>query len=131
MFSIAVRGTNLSLNSLLLSCCHSYLCTHSSTIDVSKLDDGSCDVEPVPGAAEPTSWIGRMTKKASKAALYGTSVDIHQTVEDDPMIAALHERAEKFDERAEHVFGYLQVRFALRVGCFSCWCIRVSLVLLG
>jgi sodium-dependent phosphate transporter len=50
-----------------------------------------------------------LTKKASKAALYGTSVDIHQTVEEDPMIAALHERAEKFDERAEHVFGYLQV----------------------
>jgi sodium-dependent phosphate transporter len=78
---------------------------------MAKVEDGSNnDAKPAAeGPQEPSSWIGRMTKKASKAALYGTSVDIHQTVEDDPMIAALHERAEKFDERAEHVFGYLQV----------------------
>lgn len=43
------------------------------------------------------------------AALYGTSVDIHDIVEEDEFIAALHARAEKFDEHAEHAFGYLQV----------------------
>ncbi|WIA18477.1 hypothetical protein OEZ85_009933 [Tetradesmus obliquus] len=85
-----------------------------AAIDVSKLDGASDDLEQQPDT-EPTTWMGRMTKKASKAALYGTSVDIHQTVEDDPMIAALHERAEKFDERAEHVFGYLQVFSAICV----------------
>uniref|UniRef100_A0A383WKG4 Phosphate transporter n=1 Tax=Tetradesmus obliquus TaxID=3088 RepID=A0A383WKG4_TETOB len=85
-----------------------------AAIDVSKLDGASDDLEQQPDY-EPTTWMGRMTKKASKAALYGTSVDIHQTVEDDPMIAALHERAEKFDERAEHVFGYLQVFSAICV----------------
>lgn len=85
-----------------------------AAIDVSKLDGASDDLEQQPDS-KPTTWMGRMTKKASKAALYGTSVDIHQTVEDDPMIAALHERAEKFDERAEHVFGYLQVFSAICV----------------
>lgn len=62
------------------------------------------------GRCSGNGFIARMARKASHAALYGTSVDIHQTVEEDPFIAALHARAEKFDEGAEHVFGYLQVR---------------------
>jgi sodium-dependent phosphate transporter len=37
-------------------------------------------------------------------------VDIHQIVDEDPIIGAMHERAEKFDHRVEHTFGYLQVR---------------------
>lgn len=59
--------------------------------------------------------VAKFARKASKAMLYGTSVDIHQTVEEDPIIAAMHARAEKFDERAEHVFGYLQVGGGARV----------------
>jgi hypothetical protein len=33
-----------------------------------------------------------------------------QVVEEDEFIAAMHASAEKFDDRAEHTFGYLQVR---------------------
>jgi hypothetical protein len=53
--------------------------------------------------------MSRMYHKCKDAALYGTSVDIHEVVSEDPFIAALHARAEKFDEHAEHSFGYLQV----------------------
>lgn len=58
------------------------------------------------------SWYSRLAHSASKAVLHGTSVDIHQVVEEDDFIHAMHERAEKFDERAEYAFGYLQVRCA-------------------
>lgn len=61
------------------------------------------------------SWAGKLARQASRAALYGTSVDIHQVVEEDPFINALHARAEKFDASAEHAFGYLQVFSAICV----------------
>lgn len=57
----------------------------------------------------------RAWQKTAKAAMYGTSVDIHKVVEEDEMIGAMHERAERFDERTEHVFGYLQVFSAICV----------------
>lgn len=67
-------------------------------------------VNSAEGTPEPTTMLGRWYGKAKTAALYGTSVDIHEVVEEDAYIAALHARAEKFDEHAEHTFGYLQVR---------------------
>jgi hypothetical protein len=33
-----------------------------------------------------------------------------QVVDEDPLISAMHARAEKFCDEAEHAFGYLQVR---------------------
>jgi hypothetical protein len=48
-------------------------------------------------------------KTVKNAAVHGTNVDIHDVVEEDELIAAMHERAEKFDPQAELVFGYLQV----------------------
>lgn len=75
---------------------------------------GSTDLEGAinskMGAEQPQGFVGKWYNKAKDAALYGTSVDIHDVVEEDPFIAALHARAEKFDEHAEHAFGYLQVR---------------------
>jgi sodium-dependent phosphate transporter len=52
---------------------------------------------------------------SKELALRGMNTDIHDIVEEDPFIAALHERAEKFDPRVEHVFGYLQVFSAICV----------------
>eukprot|EP00879_Flechtneria_rotunda_P006676 GHRR01007016.1.p1 GENE.GHRR01007016.1~~GHRR01007016.1.p1 ORF type:complete len:614 (+),score=157.23 GHRR01007016.1:344-2185(+) len=63
----------------------------------------------------PSVFLGKLGRSMGKAALYGTSVDIHQVVEEDEFISALHARAEKFDERAEHIFGYLQVFSAICV----------------
>lgn len=40
---------------------------------------------------------------------------VMQCIEEDELIAALHARAEKFDERAEFTFGYLQVFSAICV----------------
>jgi sodium-dependent phosphate transporter len=69
----------------------------------------------VEGVEEPKSIVGKYWNKAKTAALYGTTVDIHEVVEEDPFINALHARAEKFDEHAEHAFGYLQVFSAICV----------------
>ena len=61
-----------------------------------------------------------MLKSAKDAALYGTSVDIHKVVQEDEMIAAMHEHAEKFDPATERIFGYLQVFSAIAV-IFGGW----------
>jgi hypothetical protein len=53
----------------------------------------------------PTDFIGKVTY----ALTYGTSVDIHQAVEEDEMVAAIHQNAEVFDPKAEQAFAYLQV----------------------
>ncbi len=47
--------------------------------------------------------------KMQYAVSYGTSVDIHQVVEEDDMVAAIHQNAEVFDPKAEQAFAYLQV----------------------
>ncbi|WIA36374.1 hypothetical protein OEZ86_007690 [Tetradesmus obliquus] len=68
------------------------------------------------GAEPPSSNpFMRLFRSASRAALYGTSVDVHQVVVEDEYIAALHARAEKFDPQAERTFGYLQVFSAICV----------------
>ena len=60
-------------------------------------------------------WYKRAFRAAQDAALYGTSVDIHQVVEEDPVVAAMHANAEQFDPATEQVFGYLQVFSAIAV----------------
>jgi len=87
---------------------HSNLATVNST-------DLETAVNTKIGAQVPQSFVGKWYNKAKDAALYGTSVDIHTVVEEDPFIAALHARAEKFDEHAEYSFGYLQVFSAICV----------------
>ncbi|KXZ56263.1 hypothetical protein GPECTOR_1g23 [Gonium pectorale] len=49
------------------------------------------------------------------AAMHGMEVDIHQVVEEDPIVAAIHENAEVFDTKAEFAFSYLQVFSAICV----------------
>ncbi|GFH27892.1 phosphate transporter [Haematococcus lacustris] len=53
--------------------------------------------------------------KTTKALLHGTSVDVHEVVEDDPLVAAIHANAEHFDPRVEFTFSYLQVFSAICV----------------
>lgn len=47
--------------------------------------------------------------KAKKAALHGVSADMDSIIDEDPLVAAIHARAEVFDEKAEAVFSYMQV----------------------
>lgn len=79
------------------------------------LEKAVADKAGVHAPEEPKSIVGKYWNKAKTAALYGTTVDIHDVVEEDPFINALHARAEKFDEHAEHAFGYLQVFSAICV----------------
>ena len=45
----------------------------------------------------------------------GVEYDMHAVAEDDPLVAAIHANAEKWDEDTEFVFGYLQVISAICV----------------
>ena len=47
---------------------------------------------------------------AKKAALHGVTADIHEIVETDEVVAAIHANAEVFDPKAEAVFSYMQAR---------------------
>ncbi|KAG6552741.1 hypothetical protein Mapa_005688 [Marchantia paleacea] len=57
-----------------------------------------------------TNW-----QKFSKAATHGLDVDIHKVVKTDEKIGDMHEAAEKFEERVEYSFSYLQVFSAICV----------------
>ncbi|KAL6759001.1 phosphate transporter family-domain-containing protein [Haematococcus lacustris] len=52
--------------------------------------------------------LSNVWNKTKKALLHGTSVDVHEVVEDDPLVAAIHANAEHFDPRVEFTFSYLQ-----------------------
>ncbi|KAJ9508203.1 hypothetical protein QJQ45_021537 [Haematococcus lacustris] len=64
------------------------------------------------------SWTScelQVWNKTKKAILHGTSVDVHEVVEDDPLVAAIHANAEHFDPKVEYTFSYLQVFSAICV----------------
>lgn len=88
-----------------------FCCSGGKAADLAKVNsaDLQAAIDKKAGVQEPQGFVSKMYNKCKDAALYGTSVDIHEVVEEDPFIAALHARAEKFDEHAEHSFGYLQV----------------------
>lgn len=46
---------------------------------------------------------------------YGTRVDIHDAVEEDPVVSHIHANAEVFDAKTEYAFSYLQVFSAICV----------------
>jgi phosphate/sulfate permease len=53
--------------------------------------------------------------KARDAAMHGMEVNVHEIVEEDELVAAIHANAEVFDEKAEMVFSYMQVFSAICV----------------
>ncbi|KAL2629285.1 hypothetical protein R1flu_013971 [Riccia fluitans] len=57
-----------------------------------------------------SSW-----QKFKKAATHGVDVDIHNIVKTDDKIGDIHDAAEKFEERVEYAFSYLQVFSAICV----------------
>lgn len=85
--------------------------------DLASIDAEKAGVNGANGSKK--AGFGASVKKfystTKELALRGVNTDIHDVVEDDPFIAALHARAEKFDPRVEHVFGYLQVFSAICV----------------
>jgi phosphate/sulfate permease len=71
----------------------------------------SADAEKEEGKTGLALYLGKAKTQLAK----GTNYDIHAVVETDPIVAALHARAEKFDPRIEVVFSYLQVFSAIAV----------------
>ena len=59
--------------------------------------------------------MGAKLTRARNAMLKGISTDIHADVAHDSKTAAMHDAAEKFDPRTEHIFKYLQVLSACAV----------------
>lgn len=53
--------------------------------------------------------------KVENILLKGLEQDIHKIIDEDPMIAAIHDNAELFDPNTENVFKYLQVFSAICV----------------
>lgn len=66
------------------------------------------------GLAE--SWQKRWWKKAVEVSTRGVTCDIHDRIEEDPVVAAIHAHAEKFSPSVEFAFGYLQVSGKLGAG---------------
>jgi solute carrier family 20 (sodium-dependent phosphate transporter) len=89
-----------------------------TSIDAEKAGAVDANGQPLT-ASKGKATFGASMKKfygtTKELALRGVNTDIHDVVQDDPFIAALHERAEKFDPRVEWVFGYLQVFSAICV----------------
>jgi len=87
-----------------------------ASIDAEK---AGADAKIAAPGATGSQGIGASVKKAyastKEFAMRGMNTDIHDIVKEDPFIAALHARAEKFDPRVEYVFGYLQVFSAICV----------------
>ena len=54
------------------------------------------------------------------ASLPSSSPPAAQVVEEDPLVAAIHNHAEVFDPKAEFVFSYLQVRGVDSVKMMDC-----------
>ncbi|WIA29452.1 hypothetical protein OEZ86_011953 [Tetradesmus obliquus] len=65
-------------------------------------------LKPVHVDADDKS-LGAMFKRFRNAALSGITHDIHADVKHDEAIMEMHDAAEKFDPRTEHVFKVLQV----------------------
>mmetsp|Transcript_37091 Transcript_37091/g.82502 ORF Transcript_37091/g.82502 Transcript_37091/m.82502 type:complete len:676 (-) Transcript_37091:1157-3184(-) len=57
----------------------------------------------------------RSMKSLSRVLTRGLTYDIHEIIEEDPIIAAMHEGAERFEPRVEFAFSYLQVFSAICV----------------
>ena len=70
------------------------------------LEDGDLKKPAAPAQEEePSGFFRQFTKQLTK----GVDYDIHAVVEEDPMIAAIHANAEKWDPDTEYVFSFLQV----------------------
>jgi len=53
--------------------------------------------------------------KVENLLLKGVEQNIHQIIDEDPIVASIHENAELFDPKTENVFKYLQVFSAICV----------------
>lgn len=65
--------------------------------------------------AVESGLVKTYSQKFMKAIMHGTSYDIHEHIEEDELVAAMHKSAEVFDPKAEYIFSFLQVFSAICV----------------
>jgi hypothetical protein len=100
--------SSLGHSLILTTCKQTHLIVGSAFGALAEGDDVSKPNMPAaPAAPAAPTWKERMMK--------GVEYDMHAAVEDDPLVAAIHANAEKWDEDTEFVFGYLQVISAICV----------------
>jgi hypothetical protein len=86
-----------------------YLCCMYRAVDEEAQAKGTY-IEPVKAVDTMKPWAEcNFIEKIAFLATYGTKVDIHDVVEEDPVVAAIHAHAEQFDPTTEYAFSYLQV----------------------
>eukprot|EP00965_Chrysotila_dentata_P059399 1970857-Pleurochrysis_carterae.AAC.2 len=58
-------------------------------------------------------WANKLWDDTKRHATQGMNVNIHDAIQEDTEVQALHDHAEKFDPKAEAVFRYIQVFTAI------------------
>ena len=86
-----------------------------ATVDVDAVESMESPAVELTGAAAKMAKMRAYMKQARNAAMHGMEVNIHSIVEEDELVASIHANAELFDEKAEHVFSYMQVFSAICV----------------
>ena len=61
------------------------------------------------------AWMMRALTKIKDTSTASIKADIHDQIEDDPLVAGIHARAENFAPQVENNFAYLQVFSAVAV----------------
>ncbi|PRW32920.1 phosphate transporter [Chlorella sorokiniana] len=77
-----------------------------------KAEEGSDDKEATPAPSDITTPHRLRDFRKSRvwsAVTHSANVNIHETIDTDAKVHAIHENAEVFDAKAEGVFKYLQV----------------------
>ncbi len=81
------------------------------------------DIVKPPAEADAADKTGKaptsMAATWKERMMRGVEYDIHSKAEEDPLVAAIHANAEKWDPDTEFVFGFLQV-------AHSPCCLRVA-----
>jgi sodium-dependent phosphate transporter len=78
-------------------------------------DAGKPNSPPTLSAAEDKQHSTPAAQTWKERIMRGVEYDIHGQVEEDPVVAAIHANAEKWDDDTEYIFGYLQVISAVCV----------------
>lgn len=84
----------------------------TSSLSLQNKDTTETDITQPHTAKERLVSAWKITRTA---VMHGVNVDVHQAIKTDPLVKDIHKNAERFDPKAEYVFGWLQVFSAICV----------------
>jgi phosphate/sulfate permease len=88
--------------------------THKDS-DSDKIMSKHAEGVMVPKEAEAPTKMSRFKDFSSRYLMRGIDYDVHAVVEEDPVIAAIHANAVKWDDDTEYIYGFMQVISAICV----------------